>query len=279
MSKELSPATGCLHIVSYSSSGPTHGGKIRSREISKLIDSVTSNVSIVYGGDCQSMGLSLPEWLLDLPRSLVGDLHLLYTDFRLAETITEVPSVIVFEQPWLWEEVKKLREKFPKVKLIYSSHNIEWILKENILTRYKGARVEEISQNLRDLETDISVSVDYVVAVSEIEADWYRAAGAPEVLVAPNGASAIQIPTPLEARKISTRPYGLVVGSAHPPNIEGCLVYLSNPDLWLIENHNLVVIGTLASALKSDWSGNHPTEQSGGVIFISPIIPLSLKNT
>lgn len=240
-----------LQVAPYSNTGATHGGKIRVSQIHSAIAQCGADIEIVYLGDCdfqiKSRGLDLSS----ISPDLVGDIAMLDNDYGLKKRKFENLSAIIFEQPWAWNEVKKIKEANPNAKLIYSSHNIEYQLKERILRQYIGNQAIQISSFIRKLEIEIASSVDYVLAVSTEDAHWFGKFTKTKVIVAPNGTT-----TKINVDETSINDasnYVVVVGSAHPPNIEGCLKFLSDPELWMPRDSKIVVVGSLASALNQQW--------------------------
>lgn len=240
-----------LQVAPYSNTGATHGGKIRVNQIHRAIVQCGAEVDVVYLGDCDFQKKSRCVDLSSISPDLVGDIAILENDYGLRKRKFENLSAIIFEQPWAWNEVKKIKEANPRAKLIYSSHNIEYRLKERILRPYIGNQSIQISSFIRKLEIEIASSVDYVLAVSTEDAYWYEKFTKTKVIVAPNGTT-----TKIDLIGTSINDasdYVVVVGSAHPPNIEGCLKFLSDPELWMPRDSNIVVVGSLASALNQQW--------------------------
>jgi len=240
-----------LHLIPYSAFGPIHGGKIRVQEISKVLTKIDADVEIMYLDDSDYKTTTSKFDLTDIPRAIVGDLEMFQRDFSLTEFEFVNLEAIVFEHPWLWNEVKRLKKKNPKAKIFYSSHNVEYQLKDEILLKYLGQRASAISEEIRTIEIEVSTSADKVFVVSEQDKEWYAQFTKDEPVLAPNGARE-RIPlTGIKGKESTAK--ALVVGSAHPPNIEGCLRFLNDLDLWLPYNAKIVVAGSLAAALAPYW--------------------------
>jgi hypothetical protein len=240
-----------LHLIPYPPHGPTHGGKIRAREISQVLSRIDPHIEVMHVGDSEYKERDSQIDLMAIPRALVGDLEMFQRDFQLSRYEFPNLQVIVFEHPWLWNEVKSIKSRYPKVKVVYSSHNVEYQLKDEILFKYLGMRASAITDAIRAIEIDISKSVDRVLVVSQNDKDWYSRFAKLEPILAPNGAR--QRISVLNTSKRKSEARALVVGSAHPPNIEGCLKFLSDPDLWMPPNSKIVVAGSLADALSGHW--------------------------
>lgn len=238
-------------MTPYSKNGPVHGGKIRARQITDILGGIDSDLEVIDLGDRDYRYRPSKFDLTGIPRALIGDLEIFERDYALSKGIYGNLKIIVFEQPWSWVEVKELKKKYPNSKIVYSSQNIEFQLKDKILTKYLGNQAKSIVEEIRKIEIEIAAAVDRVVVVSEIDQDWYSQFTKLTPILAPNGAVKRALPTDIRTGSYPSR--ALVVGSAHPPNIEGCLKFLSDPDLWMPPNSQIVVAGSLATALFDHW--------------------------
>ncbi len=272
---ENSPLCQILHLIPYSPNGPTHGGKIRANEISRVLATVDPNVEVICFGDAHYKERAPKIDLLGIPRSLIGDLEMLQKDFELSSLEFPNLKIIVFEHPWLWFEVKGLMKKYPNVKIIYSSHNVEYQLKDEILLKYLGQRANSISEAIKSIEIEISNNVDRVIVVSQQDKDWYSQFTRLDPVLAKNGTRQRTSILNRDNRTIGSN--ALVVGSAHPPNIEGCLKFLSDPDLWLPSDAKIIIVGSLATALSPYWGHLRNRWGETCVEFIPDIDDLGLK--
>lgn len=241
-----------LQLIPFSETGHVHGGKIRVAEIGRILDDLGAKVERFYCGDLSFIEEGLPECLISVPNELIGDVKCLYRDYGISKLSNSEYSIIVFEHPWLWPEVQKIKKVNPNATVVYSSHNIEHKLKSRILERYINAiEMRKIERLILDVEQKIAKEVNIIIAVSEEDAEWYIKNGNAEVIVAQNGTNLTinEVPTTED----DFNPYAIVVGSAHPPNIEGCLQYLGDSDLWLPKYTRIKIVGTLAEALRPSF--------------------------
>lgn len=164
------------------------------------------------------------------------------------------PSVIQLEQPWLWPPVKKALETggIPKVPVIYSSQNIEYPLKREILEAYKHKSTNEVREFIEWIEKDICRSADLCFAVTKDDAEKLRSLGAKNVVVARNGTVRRNqgelwgvVP---DERLVGIR-YFLFVGSAHPPNAHGFLDLVGCKLGFLAPDERIVVVGSVSYLL------------------------------
>jgi hypothetical protein len=240
-----------LQLLPYANDGGIHGGKIRAREIRSTLLGEQAKIETVFLGDLKFIQARDEFNLNGIPHSHCGDVNLLNCDFKLNKIKMPNLKIILFEQPWAWNEVKRLKISNPKAVVVYSGQNVEHCLKEKILKPLIGRQAVEVSNQIRRIEIEIAEMADYIFTVSQEDANWYSKFSKNAPVVARNGTSINE--TLAHAEYESDSPYGLVVGSAHPPNIEGCLKFLSEPDLWLPKSTRIVVAGSLALALSDHW--------------------------
>jgi hypothetical protein len=240
-----------LYLTPYSKTGPAHGGKIRANQISKILARLDPNLEIIGLGDRVFSPRPLHFDLSDISQALVGDLEMLHRNYAVSENNYSNLKIVVFEQPWSWNEVKDLKRKYPSIKLIYSSQNIEFQLKKKILSNYLEDRIDTIIREIKNIEIEIANTVDRVIVVSENDKKWFSQFTKVDPILAKNGAVKRNHFSNHETENDLSS--ALVVGSAHPPNIEGCMKFLSDPDLWMPPNSRIIVAGSLAAALSESW--------------------------
>lgn len=235
-----------LQLCPYLDDAHIHGGKIRANEIGSILKENSSTFEQKYLGPDALDSVQTSEFLKGLPLSLVGDVNLLFNDFAATFCPEFTPDIVVFEQPWLWREVQKLREKYPETKVIFSSHNIEYQLKELIFLDASINDGGRVSNYIRNLEKEILNSVDEVWTTCEFDAIYFRTLTDTTIRVFQNGAKESNT-TEIEVSPLHN-PFLLVVGSGHPPNISGIKHYLSDLDKWMIGYGKLVIVGSLATS-------------------------------
>lgn len=155
------------------------------------------------------------------------------------------PDAVLLEHPWSWPLIERLPEvRERRVRVIYSSQNVEAHLKRDILRSEGTTPPAGLLEEVEKLERGLVVHADAVVACTAKDAEVFRGWGARRAIVAPNGGVRRErghlrgiLPSPLLPRQ----PYALVVGSAHPPNISG-FVNLVAPWLPLLRPGERVAI-------------------------------------
>lgn len=243
-----------LYLLPYSKDGHVHGGKVRSDWISRKLLEIDKSLAVVYVDDRNYVSVKKPFWRTLVPKELAGDLDFLTRDYSLELLVDSQTEIVVFEQPWLWGEIERIKLKYPNIRIVYSSQNVEWELKRKIFERYLGNMdFEPIIKFVLELEIKIAKTVNAILAVSAEDANWYQGFTDTKVILAKNGTS-LKHDERADIRANDSN-YGLVVGSAHPPNIEGVITYLSDPDVWLPRGSFIKIVGSLSSPLEPYWSG------------------------
>jgi len=170
----------------------------------------------------QPWEISLWEAFADVP-ALYGAFEALVRDF--------CPDVVQFEEPYLWPVVRSLRNKgeLARARIVHSSYNFETDYRKE-LARIAGKSDGRILRHVALQEAEISRECDLVVTVSDDDAASFRALNARHVVVARNGSRRIE---PTEEALAAVDAYvgdtsfALFVSSAHPPNAEGLLNFVT----------------------------------------------------
>ena len=157
------------------------------------------------------------------------------------------------DQCFLMPAFERLRQRFPTLRLIYASHNVEGALKLDTL-RLRGLPAELAGRaaSLVDAWERAAVrDAELVVAASAADADTYRQYGARDVVVARNGVG--DFPVGTLSRELRNRirdvRFLLTVGSSHPPNADGFIRLLLDPSFRFREPPTLLVCGGMGYAI------------------------------
>jgi glycosyltransferase involved in cell wall biosynthesis len=250
-------------IVSLSPFPPNGewGGAIRSKEISKAIKQVFPKSYTLHVHQLYVTQEEMPKFLVGSHPQL-DDIRMLYKNFHSDLYIDGVPDAVIFDHPWLWEEAKRLKERYPDIKIIHSSHNLEWTLKRDLLNGLDSNQIDTVVDFLEDVESEIANLCDLIICVKEDEANWFRQQGADNVIVANNGTNTV----PRSPK--SEKPYALVVGSGHPPNVEGSLEYLFNAVNWLPNGTDLMFVGSMCGALSGNLGKERNNKRNTSIMFL-----------
>jgi glycosyltransferase involved in cell wall biosynthesis len=242
---ELPKDASILHLSPFPPDGEW-GGAIRSQQVFKVIKDIYPNSKILHIHQLPIKMLpDIPEWAKQDHQQL-DDIFMMFKDYGTENHLEHIPDAIVFDHPWLWEEAKKLKKLFPNAKLIHLSHNIEFLVKSELLEGlYQDAKISAIKY-VRELEEEIARECDLVLCVTELDKLWFQNNGAQNVIAANNGT----VTTPQKV--ISPNRYALVIGSGHPPNVEGSIKYLYDATEWMPENSRLIYVGSVCGAIRGN---------------------------
>jgi glycosyltransferase involved in cell wall biosynthesis len=234
-----------LHLSPFPLGGKW-GGAIRSEELFKVIKEVHPRSKTIHVLDLPSdLSPDAPEWVKSGHPQL-QDVVMMFKNFHIEDHLDSVPDVVSFDHPWLWAEAKKLKEKFPNVKLLHLSQNIEFVLKSELLSEIDSNHRISAVKYIRELEEEIARECDLVLCITELDKLWFQNNGAKNVIVANNGTSI----SPKIVK--SSNKYALVIASGHPPNIEGSIKYLYDATEWMPENSRLIYVGNISDALRGN---------------------------
>ncbi len=260
-----------LMLGTYPIKNQLHGGQIRVSEILKKykhhgIDArfiaIYNNNSDDYNhSNKEDIGIYIPPGLIKnhyisdfiIGQQVANDKSLFS---KLTATIVEMrPDFIQLEQPWLFPYYQKLCNLYPEIKLIYSSQNIEYKLKKNILklAGYSSAIYSSVCSEIKKLEKDVCKNASLVIAVTDKEADELKKFGASNVIIASNASSIKETPNKkiihYWENKLNQERFGLYVGSAHPPNTHGFMKLLGPALGFLAPNQQIILAGGVGSSI------------------------------
>jgi glycosyltransferase involved in cell wall biosynthesis len=240
-----------LQLVHYNTPKTImHGGEIRVSEIKKKLEllghdvcAVSIRFSEIEPSDYYNLVLPHPIKQFYDGIALIDDLILSCickeskTVFGFLKQHLELfqPDMIFIEQPWLWPVISKMFQTKildrKKIKVIYSSQNIEFMLKRDILLRayskQEGKKdiINTIVNDIKSLEEDLLKNIDGVICVTQIDANWIKEiANNARIIVANNGISKTNVSSAdltVITQALQNRRFALFVGSAHPPNMHG----------------------------------------------------------
>lgn len=264
-----------LFLCIYPINNPRHGGQLRVRNIVDAYRAAGHKVQII--GVLSSDSYEREEGFLPFPSAkdlvkfvknpflmedyAIGQLFatekFLYQ--RLVSQVTVTPDVIHVEQPWLYRVAERfVYSKKPSPSLIYSSHNVEWKLKREILSGYfNKSHAEFCGELIRNLEVAAIRGADAVVCVSKSDVGWVKAqqSSEAEVILAENGVKAwcSTVADRSEAvAKVGNHRYALYCASAHPPNMTGFFEMFGGGFGSLKPDEKLVVAGGAGVSIEID---------------------------
>lgn len=252
---------------------PSHGGQLRVRNIVDTYRADGHQVEVI--GVLGSENYQIEEGFLPYPGvdrlAKVIPNPFLMEDYaignlfandsscykRLVSKIHNIPDVIQVEHPWLFAVARKYANGHaPNARIIYSAHNVEWQLKQEILSCFVDADSAHLNSDLiKEVELNAILGSDAIVCVSESDADWLRMHTNKPVVMAPNGVNAWEMNDMArkEASVISKGySYALYCASAHPPNVTGFFTMFGGGFGSLKPDEKLIVAGDAGWAIASD---------------------------
>jgi glycosyltransferase involved in cell wall biosynthesis len=256
------PEDACILHLSPFPPDVKWGGPIRSEQIFNVIKDLYPKSEVLHVDQLiAELNSDTPEWAKHNHPQL-SDILMLFKDFHTEDHFDNVPDAIIFDHPWLWNEAKKLKYIFPNVKLIHSSHNIEFLTKSELLNGLdQNAKIDAVKY-VRSIEEDIARECDLILCVTELDKLWFQNNGAKNVIDTNNGT----LTTP--QRVSSTNKYALVIGSGHPPNVEGSIKYLSDATEWMPENSRLIYVGSICEGLRGNVGREIDLAKDTEVVFL-----------
>jgi glycosyltransferase involved in cell wall biosynthesis len=259
-----------LQLTNYPTINPLHGGQIRSSQIAtqlRIAGHEVKPIAVYVDGDYKDVDehdipfrRSSPFWNGNLPSLsdfyaglyAVNDrdatrklLHLL-KNFK--------PHLVITEQPWLFAVAKKIT-KYTTIKLVYSSQNIEWRLKEKILNRENTSQKEQLTSEIRKIEIDAVKSANLTVACTDQDAKYYTqfvdSKSSQPIVVAGNGVEEFTCKEERvsEWRSYLNLPTAVFVSSAHIPNAQGFWDMMSPGLTFLKPGEQVLIVGGVSSIL------------------------------
>lgn len=251
-----------LQLTNYPTSKPVHGGQIRCASIAAELMNAGHDVKSVavyveehYTPDSPSdipFGTASKFWDYDLPY-LADYFSGLYAakDAGAYAKLLQVfeqfaPEVIIVEHPWLVPAAQRVANTRKGVRIVYSSHNVEYRLKESILERaaVRGERRKELIKDIRSLEYEAVAKADLVLSCTEADAKFYRSIpDSGRVIVGGNGVEPFSC-RPSRVQQWSSfiaHPFPIFVSSAHLPNANGFWDMMA-PGLTFLRPHERMVI-------------------------------------
>lgn len=172
---------------------------------------------------------------------------------------------IQFEHPWLFPLFRNALD-LTNYQIVYSSHNVEFKLKEdilesyqpkfNLLEAYHGSgitdvsfeMVREIVNDIEGVEVDLVKKSDFVIAVSESDITKYKEYNPKSVVLVRNcpGVSAQPVPTESKGAVCA------FVGSGHQPNVNGFLEMMGDMLGYLAPEEKVHLLGEVSVAIQMD---------------------------
>ena len=262
-------------LTSYNLNSPIHGGKLRAKEIRKIFESALR-------GEFQECNIFNDERFQKSSVQSYGSLSFL-DDLKVADNLAEDfvlnqnTKYVLVEQPWAWPAVNKAKKKNKEILSIYSSHNIESVLKDSILDPSDSMNKQLALKRIHELELSAAIECDLLVTCSHSDSEWFISKGvSPEkILYIPNCTSWNRYKE-IEEPSTSEDSYFTLVGSAYPPTIDSFLQIFWEAEIWLPPRVEIRVIGGVAEPLSKFIRSSRATQSRGAINLIGVLDERSL---
>lgn len=264
-----------LVLSTYPIQKPRHGGQLRSAALmveynkvfSKVVRTAVFNSSVYTKKECGKHDIPSPSELTslivetpELEAWYLGESPVNSPEVkaRLTSLLEELkPDAIVFEQAYMYLGMQKLLHDLGlKTPLIYSSHNVEADMMNEIFTsQNKQLHFSAQLEQLETAEKNLAQSAVGTIAVSDNDAQKFQTWGAENVLVQGNGTSPQthsllkQLRVRRIMKKLNITSYALLVASSHRPNVDGFIDMLGTRLGYIPENSMIFIAGDLGRAL------------------------------
>lgn len=177
---------------------------------------------------------------------------------HLAASIKQLPDIIQVEHPWLFGFARRYAKECGavNVRIVYSSHNVEYQLKEKILRGHLSPTEAGLyAQQVKQIEMAAVTEADGVICVSAHDQQWARQYAQIEPVLAANGVAPWEVTEQSidAANKISAcSKFALFCASAHPPNMEGFFSVFGGGFGSLADGQRLIVAGSAGPSVMDD---------------------------
>lgn len=262
-----------LQILPYPIVNPIHGGQLRAKAINDLLSEsehsiISCSIYDKYNGYIAgkydiAFNEVITEYDWDHPKVL---------DFVIGEVVKESQTIenylvnlidsfkidaIILEQPWFFKLLFKI-SKYRNIKLIYSSHNIEYRLKFSMLDEEEKENLAYLNyiDAVESLEASLVAYCDLIICCTEKDKKFYdqeldKLGLNTDVIVAGNAVE----PFDIDCNRVNywknyiKKPYAVFVGSAHEPNSNGFWTMMSPGLTFLAPDEEIVVVGGVCDIL------------------------------
>ena len=259
-----------LILTTFPIDKPKHGGQLRVRNLFEKYRSLGYEVLCV--GVLGHSSYPLADNFIPYPEDLVNKYEMPYMDDyvlgdicinnsdiyeKLKQKISFVPDLIHVEHPWLFKFAEKFSQEVnKKAKLIYGSENIEFKLKNSILSKHFSVDyVEKCVTLTKEVELYAVSHADVCLGVSEKNCEWLASHSKSKVFLGHNGVEDRTI-TKKGEQKFDLlglpKKYAIFCGSGHPPNCEGLWEMLEPNFGSLSPDQKLVIVGGVSHLIKND---------------------------
>ena len=169
-----------------------------------------------------------------------------------------MPDVIEIEHPWQWLILQKILPSNRSVPIVYSSHNIEWRVREPLFRLgLKNATSDGMLKATHLLEEELARTADLVFSISESEAREIEHSTGRSVVYLPAvsdlATSELSRDLPSCGSNFPTAScYAALIGSNYWPNVEGFFEMFPHGLGFLRQEEQIWMAGTIGKAIVND---------------------------
>ena len=191
---------------------------------------------------------------------------------RMAEEFGRDAGAIIISHPWVYPHVPRHDHQ----RLIYDSHNCEFVVKQQILG--DTAPGKELVEEVRKVEGDLCRAADLVFVCSQDDGDHFiklYGISKDKLVLVPNGVDVEAIRPATTAEKIAARqefglsndqPVLIFIGSGYGPNTEAARFLVTEVAPALPD-----CVFAIAGSVKDSYEAAHGTSKPANVKFLGTI--------
>jgi hypothetical protein len=288
-----------LHVGNYPMDGGRHGGQIRAAHIEAALKNFKAEVTtlsiLADDEDClDSLKIHVPDnleedlkitrnpHLAPYIRGINQHIWLYSTEGQKSIDAVlggKIFDVVVVEQPWsLISVYSYIKTRYPKTKIIYSSHNNESeLIAKILLDPLKNSLIIEkelnfVKEIVKKLEDFCVKNSDEIWAVTEEDKNFLSLYDkTKKFIVAPNGARVFLETTYKDFFGLNKK-YAIFVGSGHPPNISGFISLLDGAPLDIPKDFLIVCVGSVSGHVQEWAESNNLQNNFSDVLVFLPSV-------
>lgn len=274
-----------LILSTYPIKSPSHGGQKRVAAICKSYQDAGLDVTFaaiffpLHYKEYSRTDIKIPKKYLTImsQNPFTGDVitgEIIRNDARLASKIQNLiekvePDIIQIEHPFLYIGLEPMiKDLKKKPKLVFSSHNTEFKMKEEMLQKegYPKEQIALVKEKIYQAEKNLALDADLIIVVSPGDKDDLTKLGvsSKKIHVARNGINRSTFnPKDLKYwedyfQKQNVNKIAVFIGSAHPPNWTGFNQLIGSRVGLLKQDQRIVLAGGISDYLKEYYSSSNP---------------------
>jgi len=266
-----------LMLGTYPIDPPFHGGQKRTKAIIdkyRKLGHEVKYISICTPGYSQYSATDFlvntekMQSLWHLPSSTFTEITVCKESAKNLDIVEKIkniissfrPTLVSYEQGYMYAFIKSFKDQLGliNIPIIFSAHNVEWIMKKDIALSdgCEEIEIEPYINEIRNLEKELLEKAELTLAVTKSDADTFKQlTHDAKFIIAPNGISPI---CPSEKaisfwnefyKNNQIENKIIFVASGHPPNLHGLLTLIDGVG-FLKYHDRIMVAGGVSNSLK-----------------------------